>query len=97
MIKFSYIDTSAFVKYYGKPEFEKGCEKVETIVNKTREGESILISSFLMVGEVVSVFDKWVRIKVIGASNKISGRFLDEFKKPKVIYIDNVKMSTGVL
>ena len=32
-----------------------------------------------MVGEVVSVFDKWVRIKVIGASDKISGRFLDEF------------------
>lgn len=83
MIKFRYIDTSAFVKYYGKPEFEKGTEKVETIVNKAREGESILISSFLMVGEVVSVFDKWVRIKVISARefDKMLGRFLLDVKE----------------
>jgi hypothetical protein len=31
MIRIRYIDTSAFVKYYGEPEFEKGGAKVEKI------------------------------------------------------------------
>jgi len=78
MIKIRYIDTSAFVKYYGKPKFEKGSEKVENLVDEAREGVCILISSVLMIGEAVSVFDRWIRIKVIDAKEfeKIFGRFL---------------------
>jgi predicted nucleic acid-binding protein len=83
MIRIRYIDTSAFVKYYGKPEFEKGSAKVENMVNEAREGESILISSVLMIGEAVSVFDRWVRIKLIDAREfeKIFGRFLLEVEE----------------
>jgi len=57
MSRIRYIDTSAFVKYYGKPEFEKGVEKVEIMINEAREGDCILISSILMTGEAVSAFD----------------------------------------
>lgn len=83
MSRIRYIDTSAFVKYYGKPEFEKGVEKVEIMINEAREGDCILISSILMTGEAVSAFDRWVRIKIIDAGDfdKIVGRFLLDVKE----------------
>ena len=55
-----YIDTSAFVKYFGDPEVERGGEKVGNIISQAKRGDFILISSFLMIGEAISVFDKWV-------------------------------------
>ena len=83
MSRIRYIDTSAFVKYYGKPEFEKGVEKVEIMINEAREGDGILISSILMIGEAVSAFDRWVRKKIIDAGefDKILGRFLLDVKE----------------
>lgn len=60
-----YIDTSAFVKYYGNPEFEKGMDKIADLIEKAKLGEEILITSIFMIGEIVSVFDRWVRTKMI--------------------------------
>ena len=56
-----YIDTSALIKHYGDPEVERGVEEVDYLLQQARSGEEILGSSFLMIGEAVSVFDKWVR------------------------------------
>lgn len=62
----NYLDTSAFVKYYRKEE--EGSNKVNEPIENDKAGNEQLISSFFIVGEVVSVFDKWVRYKYI--SNK---------------------------
>ncbi|WP_456474260.1 type II toxin-antitoxin system VapC family toxin [Candidatus Pyrohabitans sp.] len=78
-----YIDTSAFVKYYGNPEFERGIEEVEVLFGRAREGEDVLVSSILMVGETISVFDRWIRIKAITKDefDKILGRFVMDVKE----------------
>ena len=60
-----YLDTSALVKFYGKGDFEKGFTKVKDLVEKARDGNETLISSYFIVGECISVFDKWVRYKLI--------------------------------
>ena len=60
-----YIDTSAFVKCYGNERHEKGITAISELVKAARKGEDVLLSSFLIVGEAVSVFDKWVRKKAI--------------------------------
>jgi predicted nucleic acid-binding protein len=72
-----YIDTSAFVKYFGDPEVERGGEKVGNIISQAKRGDFILISSFLMIGEAISVFDKWVRKGYITDDelNKVLGKF----------------------
>lgn len=71
-----YIDTSAFVKYFGDPEVERGGEKVGNIISQAKRGDFILISSFLMIGEAISVFDKWVRRGYIidDELNKVLGK-----------------------
>lgn len=78
-----YIDTSAFVKYYGKPGFEKGIKEVEVLFDRARKGEDVLVSSIFMVGEAVSVFDRWVRIKAVTEEefDKVLGRFLLDVKE----------------
>lgn len=60
-----YLDTSAFVKYYGSEEFEAGSSKIIKLVEDAKEGKEVLMSSFFIIGEVVSVFDRWVRRRVI--------------------------------
>lgn len=72
-----YIDTSAFVKYFGDPEVEKGSEEISNIISQAKRRDVILISSFLMIGEAVSVFDKWVRRRYIAEDelDKIVGKF----------------------
>ena len=50
-----YIDTSAFVKYFGDPEVERGGEKVGNIISQAKRGDFILISSFLMIGEAITI------------------------------------------
>ncbi len=78
-----YIDTSAFVKYYGNPGFEKGIREVEVLFDMARDGDDVLVSSIFMVGEAVSVFDRWVRIKAItkGEFDKILRRFSQDVKE----------------
>lgn len=72
-----YIDTSAFVKHFGDPEVEKGAEKVSDIISQAQRGSFTLFSSFLMIGEAISVFDKWVRRGYITEDelNKVLGKF----------------------
>jgi len=41
-----YIDTSAFVKYYGKEDFKKGIEGVRSLFMRAAIGKEILVSSF---------------------------------------------------
>lgn len=60
-----YVDASAFAKCYGNERHEKGVKAVSELVEAARKGEEVLLSNFLLVGEVVSVFDKWVRKKAI--------------------------------
>ncbi len=60
-----YVDTSAFVKCYGNDKNEKGIKAVSELIEAARRGEEVLLSNFLLVGESVSVFDKWVRKKAI--------------------------------
>lgn len=62
-----YIDTSCFVKYYGSEETEKGCSKIVKLVEEAKDGKEVLISNFLIIGETVSVFDRWVRLRLISA------------------------------
>lgn len=78
-----YIDTSAFVKYYGEEEFEKGANKINGLIEKAKTGEVILVSSIFMLGEAISVFDKWTRLKIITEeeSQKIISRFLSDVKE----------------
>ena len=60
-----YIDTSAFVKYYGNPEFENGIDEITGLIEKAKRGKEILVTSIFTVGEAVSVFDRWIRTKMI--------------------------------
>lgn len=59
-----YIDSSAFAKYFSNEATEKGAEKVKNLIEKAIRGESSLVSSAIMIGEVVSAFDKWTRKKL---------------------------------
>lgn len=76
----SYIDTSAFVKYYGNPDSEKGVNKIYEIIQKAKLSHIKLITSIFMIGETISVFDKWVRLKVITQveSQKLINNFLSD-------------------
>jgi len=76
-----YIDTSAFVKYYY--EKEKGFDKVSKLIEEAKNGKESLISSFFILGETISVFDKWVRLKLI-TPEELDGvikRFLADIKQ----------------
>ncbi len=78
-----YIDTSAFIKNFGDPEVEKGSEKVVKIISKAKKGDFILISSFLMIGEAISVFDKWVRLGHITEDdlNRVISKFFESVEE----------------
>ena len=75
-----YIDTSAFVKYYGKVGVEKGSDKIIELIENAKKGNAVLISSILFIGETVSVFDKWSRIKALTEeeSSKLISDFLND-------------------
>lgn len=79
----NYLDTSAFVKYYGKEEFEKGFAKVKNLIEEAKAGNETLISSYFAVGECISAFDKWVRYKLITDEEltKAIKRFLADVKE----------------
>lgn len=78
-----YIDTSALVKYYGNPEFEKGIDKITDLIEKAKQGKEVLVTSIFTIGEAVSVFDRWIRIKAITEEefSKIIARFLVDIEK----------------
>lgn len=60
-----YIDSSAFVKYYCDESAERGAQKVAALVEDVKKGREKLISSIILIGEVVSAFDKRLRRKIL--------------------------------
>ena len=78
-----YIDTSAFVKYYSGEGSEKGADFIRELIDRTKSGEEKLISSILLIGETVSVFDKWVRLKLLTKQDffEILSAFLNDTKE----------------
>ena len=84
-----YLDTSAFIKYYSNEESEKGADKIKSIIDDAKksdednkESKEILISSILLIGESISVFDKWLRLKLITKEefNELLSVFLSDIK-----------------
>jgi len=47
-----YMDTSAFVKHYGKPESEKGVDIIDSLFEEALNSNTVLVSSIFMIGEV---------------------------------------------
>lgn len=60
-----YLDTSAFIKYYCNPAFEKGIDAITNLIEQAKQGKEALVTSILTLGEIVSAFDRWIRIKAI--------------------------------
>ncbi len=60
-----YMDSSAFVKYYGKAEFEKGTIQLDEIIEEVKDGKHVLFSSYWLVPEVASTIDSWARKRFI--------------------------------
>ena len=95
-----YLDTSAFVKYYRKQE--DGSDKIKELIDNAREGKDQLISSFFLVGETVSVFDKWTRYKYISNNecNELIKIFLKDIKQltdNEILVLEPVSTSTITL
>lgn len=65
-----YIDSSAFVKYYGGSAFEKGIDQVERIVGEARAGRHILSSSYWLIPEALASIDSWLRKRYITTEEK---------------------------
>ena len=61
----NYIDTSALIKYYSDEGRERGVKAVTDLVEAAKRGDNVLLSSFFVVGEAISAFDKRVRQKII--------------------------------
>jgi predicted nucleic acid-binding protein len=60
-----YIDSSAFVKYYAGERLEKGADEIRNLFEKVWRGEETLITSMVLLGEVISTFDKWHRQHIL--------------------------------
>ena len=75
-----YLDTSAFVKHYRAKE--EGSDVINNLVDDAKAGNEQLVSSFILIGEVISVFDKWTRYKFISSDecNELVRIFLREIK-----------------
>lgn len=95
-----YLDTSAFVKHYRKEE--RGSDIINKLVDDAKEKNGQLISSFVVVGETVSVFDKWARYKFITKQecDELVRIFLKEIKQltdNEVLILESVSSSTITL
>lgn len=95
-----YLDTSAFVKYYRKQE--KGSDKVIELIDNSNENNEQLMSSFIFVGETVSVFDKWSRCKYLSNTEYIDliKIFLKDIKHlmdNEILVLEPISTSTVAL
>ena len=50
-----YLDTSAFVKHYRAKE--EGSDLVDKLIEDAKTGKGQLVSSFIVIGEIVFVMD----------------------------------------
>ncbi|MBI2559462.1 type II toxin-antitoxin system VapC family toxin [Candidatus Woesearchaeota archaeon] len=76
-----YLDTSAFVKHYRNNE--EGSAIVHKLIEDMEDGKEEVISSFLVVGETVSVFDKWTRYKFVSSDEcvELVKKFIKDVKE----------------
>ena len=94
-----YLDTSSFVKYYRYEADEKGANEITELIDSAKNGKITLISSFLLVGECISVFDKWVRYKLISSEdlNRTIKKFIrdiQELSNNGMLILEPVSTST---
>ena len=76
-----YIDSSVFAKCYADEKLEKGADKAREEIEKSRRGEEILVSSILLIGEVVSIFDKWHRRHILSE---------DELREQLSLFVEDI-------
>ena len=93
----NYLDTSAFVKLFRTKE--EGSGIVNKLVEEAKAGKELLVSSFIMIGEVISVFDKWTRYKYISEAEraelvKVFLRELKELTDAGALTLEHVSTST---
>lgn len=94
-----YLDTSAFVKHYRAKE--EGSGIINKLVDDAKAGKEQLVSSFIAVGEIISVFDKWTRYKLISSDEcaelvKIFIREVKELNDAGILLLENVSTSTVI-
>lgn len=92
-----YLDTSAFVKHYRKEE--EGSNKINKIIDDVRDGKEQLMSSFFVVGETISVFDKWARYRYISNDEcaelvKIFLKDVKELTDNEILVLEPISTST---
>lgn len=92
-----YLDNSAFVKHYRAEE--EGSGTMNKLVDDAKAGKEQLVSSFIVIGEVISVFDKWTRRKYISSDEcaelvKISIKEIKELNDAGILLLENISAST---
>ena len=92
-----YLDTSAFVKHYRAKE--EGSDIINRLFDDAKAGKEQLISSFIVMGEIVSVFDKWTRYKYVtnDECSELVRIFLKEIKELNdagILFLEHVSTST---
>ena len=92
-----YLDTSAFVKHYRSNEDGSGI--INKLLDDARDGKEQLISSFIVIGETVSVFDKWARYKYISSDEcaelvKIFLKDVKELNDAGILVLEHISTST---
>ncbi|MCW3130715.1 MAG: type II toxin-antitoxin system VapC family toxin, partial [Methanophagales archaeon] len=92
-----YLDSSAIVKRYIK---EAGTEIMDLVFGYAEDGHIKLFFSIWNIGEVLGIFDRYKRRKVINEDEfkEVIGRFTKEFTKlAKLQYLDVVPLHTSVI
>ncbi len=92
-----YLDTSAFVKHYRAKE--NGSEIMNRLVDDAKAGKEQLVSSFIVIGEVISVFDKWTRYNYLSSDEctelvKIFIREIKELNDAGILLLEHISTST---
>ena len=92
-----YLDTSAFVKH--RRAKEEGSGIINNLVDDAKAGKEQLVSSFIVIGEIISVFDKWVRYKLISSDEctelvKIFIWEIKELNDAGILILEHVSTST---
>ena len=92
-----YLDSSAIVKRYIK---EAGTEIMDLVFGYAEDGHIKLFFSIWNIGEVLGIFDRYRRRKVINEDEfkEVIGRFTKEFTKlAELQYLDVVPLHTNVI
>ncbi len=92
-----YLDTSAFVKHYRLKE--KGSDTVNNLFAEARAGKVHLVSSFIVIGEIISVFDKWTRCSFISHDErteliKIFVQEVKELNDAGILFLEHMSTLT---